>query len=116
MYWQKSHEAEGVPLPSKDRRKVAQLEELCKARQQNYAHYHGDDCAGCGANLAFGLATPQCHKCKAKLAICYLTLRPILRDKNMVKCHVCLAQFSLQVINHAEPKCPLCQLVKLKMP
>ena len=60
--------------------------------------YHGDDCPQCGANLAFGLATPQCHKCKAKIAICYKTLKPILKDKQTLKCHVCLAHFSIYAI------------------
>ena len=33
-YWKTSNEAEGVPLPSKDRRKVAQLDEIY--RKINY--------------------------------------------------------------------------------
>ena len=113
-YWKQAHKSEGVPLPTKEREKLVRLEGLCKTRTQNHAQYHGDDCASCGANLAFGLATPQCYKCKAKHAICYLTLRPILKDKNMLKCHVCLAQFSMSVVNQFESTCPYCQLVKLK--
>lgn len=32
-YWRKAHQSEGVPLPSKERDKLARLEELCKTRK-----------------------------------------------------------------------------------
>ncbi len=94
QFWQKS-----LCFDESAKAKMQEYESLCrKNNSQNYTSYHGCDCPACGANLSFGLATPQCGKCKARIGICYKSLTPILKADSF-KCHVCLAEFSSDNLN-----------------
>ena len=55
----------------------------------NQTAYH-DKCTQCEAELTFGLATPQCLECKAKVKVCYGCLTVCKTSELCQTCHALL--------------------------